>query len=91
MADIELQKKHKLGMAKAKTAAKKVAADMEKNFDMTSAWEGNTLVFQRAGVKGNLVVTADNVSLDVTLGFLLKAFKPKIEEQLKANMNKLFA
>jgi Putative polyhydroxyalkanoic acid system protein (PHA_gran_rgn) len=38
-----------------------------------------------------LVVTADNVSLDVTLGFLLKAFKPKIEEQLKANMNKLFA
>ena len=91
MADIALQRKHKLGLKKAKDAAQKVADELAEAFDMESEWEGNTLSFERSGVSGQLLVTKDSVSVDAKLGFLLSAFKPKIEEQINKNFDKYFA
>jgi putative polyhydroxyalkanoate system protein len=91
MADIELQRDHTLGLKKAKAAAQKVAKEMEENFDMTSEWEGNTLHFTRSGVSGELTVTKDSVEMNAKLGFLLSAFKPKIEAQIASNFDKYFA
>jgi putative polyhydroxyalkanoate system protein len=91
MADISLQRKHKLGLKKAKDAAQKVADELAEAFDMESAWEGNTLTFERSGVNGKLVVAKDSVVVDAKLGFLLSAFKPKIEEQINKNFDKYFA
>jgi putative polyhydroxyalkanoate system protein len=90
MADISLQRKHKLGLKKAKEAAQKVADELADSFDMESEWQGNTLNFERSGVNGQLVVTKDGVSVDAKLGFLLSAFKPKIEEQINKNFDKYF-
>jgi putative polyhydroxyalkanoate system protein len=91
MADISLQRKHKLGLKKAKEAAQKVADELAEAFDMESEWSGNTLNFERSGVNGQLKVTKDGVSVDAKLGFLLSAFKPKIEEQINKNFDKYFA
>ena len=91
MADINLHRKHKLGLKKAKDAAQKVADDLAESFDMESEWEGNTLTFQRSGVTGKLVVTKDSVAVDAKLGFLLSAFKPKIEEHINSNFDQYFA
>lgn len=91
MADINLHRKHKLGLKKAKEAAQKVADDLAESFDMQSEWEGNTLTFQRSGVNGQLVVTKDSVAVDAKLGFLLSAFKPKIEEHINDNFDRYFA
>ena len=71
MADISLQRKHKLGLKKAKEAAQKVADELAESFDMESEWAGNTLNFERSGVSGQLVVTKDGVTVDAKLGFLL--------------------
>jgi putative polyhydroxyalkanoate system protein len=90
MADISLQRKHKLGLKKAKEAAQKVADELAESFDMESEWEGNTLSFERSGVSGKLVVTKDGVVVDAKLGFLLSAFKPKIEEQINKNFDRYF-
>jgi putative polyhydroxyalkanoate system protein len=90
MADISLQRKHKLGLKKAKEAAQKVADELAESFDMESEWDGNTLNFERSGVNGQLVVTKDGVAVDAKLGFLLSAFKPKIEEQINKNFDKYF-
>ncbi len=91
MADINLHRKHKLGLKKAKDAAQKVADDLAESFDMESEWDGNTLSFSRSGVKGAMVVTKDAISVDAQLGFLLSAFKPKIEEHINSNFEKYFA
>ena len=57
---------------------------------MESEWEGNTLSFERSGVSGQLQVTKDSVTVDAKLGFLLSAFKPRIEEQINKNFDKYF-
>jgi putative polyhydroxyalkanoate system protein len=90
MADIEVQRDHALGLKKAKAAAQKVADEMAENFDMESEWEGNTLHFSRSGVTGELTVTKNSVQMNAKLGFLLSAFKPKIEAQIEKNFEEYF-
>jgi putative polyhydroxyalkanoate system protein len=91
MADIEVQRDHALGLKKAKAAAQKVADEMAENFDMESEWEGNTLYFSRSGVTGELIVTKNSVQMNAKLGFLLSAFKPKIEAQIEKNFEEYFS
>lgn len=90
MADISLERKHALGLKKAKAAAQKVADDLSEHFDLASAWDGNVLSFKRAGVSGALQVSKDKVSVDIKLGLLLSAFKPKIEERIHKDFDKYF-
>ncbi len=88
MSEIHLSKSHKLGLKKAKAKVDKLAEQLAEDFDLESEWDGNTLNFQRTGISGQLEVTKDHIELSMKLGFLMAAFKPKIEEQLKANLDK---
>jgi putative polyhydroxyalkanoate system protein len=91
MADIHLEKKHKLGIKKAKTKAQKLADQLAADYDLQSQWDGDTLMFERSGVSGSLLVSKDNIELDMKLGFLMSAFAPKIQEQIQANLDKFLA
>jgi putative polyhydroxyalkanoate system protein len=91
MADISITQAHKLTPKKAKAAAQKVADQMASEYDMVSVWEGDVLSFKRTGVSGTLTLLDSEAQLDITLGFLLKAFKPRIEEQVSKNMKKVFS
>jgi putative polyhydroxyalkanoate system protein len=89
MADIEIHRKHKLGLAKAKTVANKVARDLAEKYDLQSEWEGHTLHFSRAGIDGHLAITKDSMDCHVSLGFLFKAFKGPIQGEMEKNFDKL--
>jgi len=91
MSEIHLQRKHALGLKKAREAAQKVADDMAESFDIESEWDGNALRFSRSGVSGSLTVSKDRVVLDATLGLLLSAFRPRIEERLQKDFDRYFA
>jgi hypothetical protein len=41
-------------------------------------------------VSGTLALQDSQARLDITLGFPLKAFAPKIEEKISRNMEKVF-
>jgi putative polyhydroxyalkanoate system protein len=58
---------------------------------LDSQWQGNTLNFTRSGVKGKLDVTEKDVTVDISLGFMLKAFKGKIQSEIDKNIDKMFA
>jgi putative polyhydroxyalkanoate system protein len=90
MSTIELRRDHRLGMRKAKVAAQRVAAEMEREFGMSSEWHGNTLRFTRTGVTGELKVAKDHIELHAKLGFLLAAFRGRIEDQLHRNFDEYF-
>ncbi len=91
MSEINLTKKHKLGLKKAKTKVGKLAEALAEDYQLESEWDGDSLVFQRPGVSGQLDVSKDEVQLTMKLGFLMAAFKSKIEDQLKANLDKFVA
>jgi putative polyhydroxyalkanoate system protein len=91
MPDITLVENHTLSPDDARAVAQKVADQMAADYEMTYAWEGEVLAFRRSGFSGTLALGEGRVQLDLDLGFMLKGFKTKIEQQVGANMRKLFS
>ena len=90
MSDIHIVRAHTMPLKKAKEAAERFAGQLKEKFDLAYGWEGDVLNFQRTGAQGSLTLGAKEVIIDVTLGFLLKAFKGKMEGHINDNLNKLF-
>jgi putative polyhydroxyalkanoate system protein len=95
MADIHIQREHSLGLPEARKIAFKWAEQVEEKFDMECTYEeGKTedlVSFTRSGVSGTLAVTKDSFDLNARLGFLLGAFKDKIEGEIVKNLDTLIA
>ena len=89
MASISITKRHSLSRRKARDAAERVAQDLEQRFDLAWAWEGDEVVFERAGLSGRMHVGAREIRLDVRLGLLLSALKPAIEREIHAQLDSL--
>jgi putative polyhydroxyalkanoate system protein len=95
MADIHIHRTHKLGLAKARKTAWKWAEAAEQKFGMEctviEGEDSDTVEFERAGVDGTLVVTADAFELNAKLGFLIGAFRHRIESEIEENLDALLA
>ena len=95
MADIHIKRQHSLGLAEARKLAFKWAEAAEEKFDMECTYEeGKTsdlVSFTRSGVNGELKVTKDRFELDARLGFLIGAFKDRIETEIVKNLDELLA
>ena len=93
MADIHIHRSHALGLAKARKTAWKWAETVEEKFGMEcTVIEGDksdVVEFSRTGVDGKLLVTATGFELDATLGFLLGAFRHRIETEIEGYLDAL--
>ncbi len=92
MPDIHIVRDHGVTLARAKEVAQRVADDLAREYDLVTRWVGNALHFQRSGVQGVMRVDDDRIDLEVTLGFLLKAFRSSfvhhIEREFDARLAK---
>lgn len=95
MADIHIERDHQLGMGGARKLAWRWAEQAENDFDMTCTYEEgddcDEVQFTRSGVSGTLKVSAQKFELDARLGFLLGAFKDRIESEIVKNLDELLA
>jgi len=90
VARIDIRRKHGRSLKEAKAAVDKTAKAIGKKFDITSAWEGDTLHFQRSGVDGHIDVTKTEVHVHAELGFLFGMMKAMIEEEIGRQLDKNF-
>lgn len=95
MADLHILREHSLGFAAARKIAFQWAEQAETEFDMECTYvEGDQVdevIFKRSGVSGMLQVTKERFELTAKLGFLLGAFKDKIEAEIVKNLDTLLA
>ena len=93
MADLHIVREHKLGLTRARKIAFKWAEQVESEFDMACNYSEGTSAdevdFTRSGVTGTLTVTKDRFELNAKLGFLVGAFKGKIEAEIVKNLDVL--
>ena len=93
MADLHISRDHTLGLAAARKVAHAWAEQAQKEFGMECSYaEGkteDTVHFTRSGVNGTLQVSAERFALQAKLGFLLGAFKDKIEAEIVKNLDTL--
>jgi putative polyhydroxyalkanoate system protein len=89
MSDIKYVRPHRLPLKQAKAIAQRTADDLADEYDLVSEWDGDTLLFHRSGVEGQMQVTADKIALSVKLGFLLRPFKAKFEQHIERHLDEL--
>ena len=93
MADLHILRRHALGLREARKIAFKWAEHAEEEFGMSWTYEeGKTrdeVCFTRSGVDGTLSVTKDSFELNAKLGFLVGAFKARIESEIVKNLDDL--
>jgi len=90
MAHIRLERTHGLGLEEARRQIDEIAESLRGKLQARSHWEGDHLIFERPGASGVIAVSADQVTLDIRLGLLLRPLKASIErtinEQLDAHL-----
>jgi putative polyhydroxyalkanoate system protein len=95
VANLHILREHALGLAAARKIAFAWAEQVESEFGMEcTIAEGKSsdqVTFTRSGVNGTLHVTKDRFELDAKLGFLLGAFKDRIEGEIVKNLDALLA
>ena len=95
MADLHIRREHSLSLAAARKIALSWAEQVERECGMQCTYQKGAkedhVAFTRSGVNGTLHVTADHFDLDAKLGFLLGAFKGRIEAEIVKNLDDLLA
>ena len=93
MPDIHIDREHALGLSRARELAFRWAEEAERKFEMDCVYEegkaGDLVTFSRSGVNGELRVTPERFELHARLGFLLGAFKDRIEAEIRRNLDTL--
>jgi putative polyhydroxyalkanoate system protein len=93
LSDIHITREHALGLAAARKVAFRWAETAEEEFGMECTYEegksSDLVTFTRTGVNGELKVTKSRFELDARLGFLLGAFKDRIEGEIVKNLDQL--
>lgn len=89
MPDISIKRRHALGLKGAKAAADKMADKLGEKFDLQGDWQGNTMRFARPGVSGVLSIGEAEMTLEVTLGFMLKMMRGPIEEAVHQQLDQV--
>lgn len=95
MSHIHIQRKHPFSFTEARDIAFAWAEQAENEFGMACTYEEgdaeDVVTFTRSGVNGTLKVCGQQFELDAKLGFLLGAFKDKIEGEIVKNLDHLLA
>ena len=95
MADIHITRQHGMTLREARKTAIKWAEEAEAKFDMACTYEegdaSDMCRFTRSGVTGTMTVDKDTFVLTAKMGFLLSAFKDRIESEIVKNLDALIA
>ena len=89
MAEISIKRAHHGNLADARKMAEKVAVKLEKDYQLKSTWVGDVMNFARSGVNGTLAISAQELKIDIKLGFLAGAFKSTIQDAVEKNLDSL--
>lgn len=87
---ITIRHKHDKPHDRARELAEQVAQAMQQEFAIDYRWDGDEMNFQRPGVSGQLILNPGEVVMEVKLGFLLMALKPKIESEARKFLDQHF-
>lgn len=95
MAELSIQREHRLGLERARELARHWAEHAERAYGMRCTLEHGAdedrVRFHRSGVDGVLHVSGTVLSIDARLGLWLGALRSKIERQIEAGLDRMLA
>ncbi len=88
MSEIDIQRRHGLGLEDARRLAEEIAGGLKREFGLTWRWDGQALRFRRDGVEGALTVSEDAMRIHARLGWLLALARPRIEREIHTRLDR---
>jgi putative polyhydroxyalkanoate system protein len=94
MNPLHIERTHTLGLARAQEVADTWVTEGEQRWGLRCSREPQPdgsyrVAFKHSGATGHLLVTADRFELDASLGFLLNAYRSRIEEAMNEQLDRL--
>jgi putative polyhydroxyalkanoate system protein len=93
MAQILIERPHQMGLEQARRTAQQWMDEARSQFDLRceviAGSELDEVRFSRAGLTGTLEVSGQHFRMQAQLGFLLSAFKQRIESEIEKNLDRL--
>jgi putative polyhydroxyalkanoate system protein len=90
MSHIDIRKQHDFDLEGAQKVADDLARDLADKFDIEYGWDGDAIVFERAGVHGEIAVDAESVHVRAKLGFFLSYLRPAVEREIHRYLDEHF-
>ena len=92
MPDIEFSANHTLDIEVAKKRLQDVGEALDRKYGIRSTWQGNTCQLSGTGIKnGALRLTDSSVSIQITLAFLAKPLKSRIQNEIGTRFEEFFS
>jgi len=88
MAHIEIKKNHGLGEKTALERAKTLESKLQEKYGIILEWDGRIAKVKGTGVSGTLAIDDNSVSVEITLGLLLRPMTTKIRTSLEHQLDK---
>jgi Putative polyhydroxyalkanoic acid system protein (PHA_gran_rgn) len=94
MNPLLIERSHQLGLERALAVAQAWVAEGEQRWGVRCTRHpepggGERIGFKHSGASGHLLVTADRFVLEARLGFLLNAYRARIEAAMNAELDRL--
>ena len=83
MVDIAIHHKHQQDTVELRQQAESLARQLAEKYQLQTEWREDVLIFHRSGIKGQLLLATDVISLEVSLGLLMKPFKKTFEREIR--------
>jgi len=87
---IDIRKDHAKSLEDAQQVADELAQDLADKFSIQYHWDGDTIVFDRPGVSGEIDVDAKAVHVRAKLGFFLSYLEPAVEREINRYLDEHF-
>ncbi len=91
MSRIDIQAFHDLSREDAQHAVDRLAGDLAEKFDVDYGWDGDTLVFERPGVYGEITVEHGVIRVKGELGLLLAVLRSRFEDEIRRYLSEHLA
>ncbi len=91
MAKIDIRRSHDLTLEEAQEQADHIAADLAEKFSIDYHWEDDTIVFDRLGVSGQILVDEKELHVQAELNFFLSYLKPAVEQEIHRYLDDHFS
>lgn len=91
MATVDITREHTLGKETARERAQKLADKLAQKLDAKCSWQGDELTFKRSGADGSILVSDDNVRVQVKLGLMLTPMAGMIRGEVEKALEKYLA
>ena len=88
MARIEIKKAYTMDADDLRGELDALADNLSEKLSLNCCWQSDRcLDFHRSGAEGQINIDDEEVSIAIQLGFLLKAFKDPIEQEIQDFMD----